>query len=227
MLFVLAYIHIVFARAPIHCLQHVHDTWPRNGILRVEIVKNVSPDYTITKSYEKEYNDIDLSLETYAMPSDTSGVKDTEENTTIPETSDTDAKSSDTDTKAGVTVSSEKVTETSDTAASDSELIHGNLETVSSDPVIIGSDTDNGGDTTADDTDTDIDTSTGDTVSSKPVEQVGDVKGKEEGEGLETNVTSGENGTESSVKTQAKPDRSMQLFKETLSEFEMLAKVGK
>lgn len=57
-LFMLIYIHIVFARAPINCLQHVQNSWPRNGILRVEIVKNASEDYNITQSYEKEYSDM-------------------------------------------------------------------------------------------------------------------------------------------------------------------------
>ncbi|KAH3696971.1 membralin-like isoform X2 [Dreissena polymorpha] len=54
---ILAYIHIVFARTPINCLQHVQKVWPRNGILRVEIVRNASENYTIMNSYEKEYAD--------------------------------------------------------------------------------------------------------------------------------------------------------------------------
>ncbi|XP_060551258.1 membralin-like isoform X2 [Ruditapes philippinarum] len=54
---ILAYIHIVFSRSPINCLQHVQKEWPRNGILRVEIVRNVSENYTILNSYEKEYSD--------------------------------------------------------------------------------------------------------------------------------------------------------------------------
>ncbi|XP_062968238.1 membralin isoform X2 [Cynocephalus volans] len=41
-LFVLAYIHIVFSRSPINCLEHVRDTWPREGILRVEVQHNSS-----------------------------------------------------------------------------------------------------------------------------------------------------------------------------------------
>ncbi|XP_052776450.1 membralin-like isoform X2 [Mya arenaria] len=54
---ILAYIHIVFARTPINCLQHVQKSWPRTGILRVEIVRNASDDYSIVNSYEKEYSD--------------------------------------------------------------------------------------------------------------------------------------------------------------------------
>ena len=57
----LIYIHVVFARSPINCLQHVQPSWPRTGILRVEIVRNASEDYNIMHSYEKEYNDMDLS----------------------------------------------------------------------------------------------------------------------------------------------------------------------
>lgn len=39
---VLAYIHIVFSRSPINCLEHVRDRWPREGILRVEVQRNSS-----------------------------------------------------------------------------------------------------------------------------------------------------------------------------------------
>ncbi|XP_062569772.1 membralin-like [Saccostrea cucullata] len=57
---ILAYIHIVFARTPINCLANVQSTWPRNGILRVEIVHNASENYSIINSYEKEYSDFTL-----------------------------------------------------------------------------------------------------------------------------------------------------------------------
>ncbi|EZA52467.1 membralin [Ooceraea biroi] len=52
--FVLAYIHIAFSRAPTKCLEHIRDEWPRDGILRVEILKNAGEDYSIEKSYAKE-----------------------------------------------------------------------------------------------------------------------------------------------------------------------------
>lgn len=52
-LLILAYIHIVFARAPINCLDHIKEDWPRTGILRVEIVHNASENYGIIDSYEK------------------------------------------------------------------------------------------------------------------------------------------------------------------------------
>ncbi|XP_044589387.1 membralin isoform X2 [Cotesia glomerata] len=52
--FVMAYIHIVFSRAPTNCLEHIRDEWPRDGILRVEILRNGAEDYSIEKSYAKE-----------------------------------------------------------------------------------------------------------------------------------------------------------------------------
>nr|CAH7727284.1 unnamed protein product [Callosobruchus chinensis] len=52
--FVLVYIHVAFSRTPSTCLMHVKDTWPRDGILRVEIVRNAGKDYTIEQSYAKE-----------------------------------------------------------------------------------------------------------------------------------------------------------------------------
>lgn len=57
---ILAYIHVVFARTPINCLSHVKDSWPRDGILRVEIVHNATENYTLLNSYEKEYTDFTL-----------------------------------------------------------------------------------------------------------------------------------------------------------------------
>jgi len=60
---VLVYIHVVFAHDPINCLAHVQNEWPRAGILRVEIVRNAPPNYSITDSYEKEYHDESLFLE--------------------------------------------------------------------------------------------------------------------------------------------------------------------
>jgi len=57
------YIHVVFAHDPINCLAHVQNDWPRAGILRVEIVRNAPMNYSITDSYEKEYHDESLFLE--------------------------------------------------------------------------------------------------------------------------------------------------------------------
>lgn len=52
--FVLAYIHIAFSRSPTTCLEHVRDQWPRDGILRVEILRNADQNYNIEQSYAKE-----------------------------------------------------------------------------------------------------------------------------------------------------------------------------
>jgi len=56
-LFMLFYIHYVFAIHPVNCLLDIKDKWPRDGILRVEIIRNVSAKYNITESYRKEYGD--------------------------------------------------------------------------------------------------------------------------------------------------------------------------
>ena len=56
-LFMLFYIHYIFARNPVNCLIGIRDSWPRDGVLRVEIIKNVSDRYNITESYRKEYGD--------------------------------------------------------------------------------------------------------------------------------------------------------------------------
>nr|KAG5698281.1 hypothetical protein BaRGS_016983 [Batillaria attramentaria] len=64
---ILFYIHVVFARTPINCLSHVSDSWPRHGILRVEIVRNASDNYSIINSYEKEYSDISLFMDSNVM----------------------------------------------------------------------------------------------------------------------------------------------------------------
>lgn len=52
--FVLAYIHIAFSRSPTTCLNQVKDSWPRDGILRVEILRNVDQDYSLEHSYARE-----------------------------------------------------------------------------------------------------------------------------------------------------------------------------
>ena len=52
--FMLVYIHVKFTRNPVHCLEGVKDTWPRDGILRVEIMRDAPDDYNVERSYEKE-----------------------------------------------------------------------------------------------------------------------------------------------------------------------------
>lgn len=44
----------MFSRSPTNCLEHIRDDWPRDGILRVEILRNGGEDYNIEKSYAKE-----------------------------------------------------------------------------------------------------------------------------------------------------------------------------
>lgn len=39
-LFILAYLHVAFIRTPINCLENVQADWPKDGILRVEIVSD-------------------------------------------------------------------------------------------------------------------------------------------------------------------------------------------
>lgn len=38
----LSYLHVVFNRNPVNCLAPIQDKWPRDGVLRVEIVYNAS-----------------------------------------------------------------------------------------------------------------------------------------------------------------------------------------
>uniref|UniRef100_A0A0B6ZAA1 Membralin n=1 Tax=Arion vulgaris TaxID=1028688 RepID=A0A0B6ZAA1_9EUPU len=61
---ILVYIHAVFAKSPMNCLEHVQDIWPRDGILRVEIVRNAPDNYSLFNSYRKEYSDIQLFFQT-------------------------------------------------------------------------------------------------------------------------------------------------------------------
>jgi hypothetical protein len=69
----LSYLHVVFNRNPINCLAPIQDKWPRDGILRVEIVHNTSTffimshdntsySYSLKDSYEKEYSNSMLDL---------------------------------------------------------------------------------------------------------------------------------------------------------------------
>lgn len=55
-----------FSRMPANCLDHVKDVWPRDGILRVEIIRSyqraygeqtgtLSDLFTVENSYEREY----------------------------------------------------------------------------------------------------------------------------------------------------------------------------
>ncbi|CAF4413839.1 unnamed protein product, partial [Rotaria socialis] len=52
----LVYLHVVFNQKPVTCLSHLHDHWPRQGILRVELFFESPPeDYNLQQSYAKEF----------------------------------------------------------------------------------------------------------------------------------------------------------------------------
>lgn len=64
--FVLVYMHMNFSRMPANCLEHVKNTWPREGVLRVEVIRpyqraqaeeigTLNDLFTVEKSYEREY----------------------------------------------------------------------------------------------------------------------------------------------------------------------------
>lgn len=55
-----------FSRMPANCLDHVKESWPRDGILRVEIIRSyqrtlaeqrgtLNDLFSVEKSYEREY----------------------------------------------------------------------------------------------------------------------------------------------------------------------------
>ncbi|XP_067928425.1 membralin-like [Watersipora subatra] len=54
-LLVLVYIHSMFSQQPTNCLKDIEQDWPKDGILRVEIIYNASENYTLEESYKKEY----------------------------------------------------------------------------------------------------------------------------------------------------------------------------
>lgn len=44
----LSYLHVVFNRNPVNCLASIQDKWPRDGVLRVEIVYNATQFYIMS-----------------------------------------------------------------------------------------------------------------------------------------------------------------------------------
>lgn len=56
----LLYIHIIFSRTPITCLDHIKEVWPRDGIVRIDITRGAqeelfgSEGYSLHQSYAKE-----------------------------------------------------------------------------------------------------------------------------------------------------------------------------
>ncbi|KAL5239427.1 hypothetical protein ACI65C_006837 [Semiaphis heraclei] len=64
--FVLVYVHMNISQMPANCLDHVKGVWPRNGILRVEVIRSyqrshaeqigtINELFTVEKSYERQY----------------------------------------------------------------------------------------------------------------------------------------------------------------------------
>ena len=54
----LTYVHYAFTHHPINCLKHltaVHHDWLRDGIVRVEVIRNAPSNYTLMDSYHKEF----------------------------------------------------------------------------------------------------------------------------------------------------------------------------
>ncbi|XP_050307694.1 membralin [Anthonomus grandis grandis] len=52
--FILVYIHLSFSKTANSCLDGVVNNWPKDGVLRVEIVKNMEEGYGLEQSYMKE-----------------------------------------------------------------------------------------------------------------------------------------------------------------------------
>lgn len=57
--FILVYIHITFSQTPATCLDHIKNEWPRDGILRVEILRN---SQGIKQTKENQIEDTDISI---------------------------------------------------------------------------------------------------------------------------------------------------------------------
>ncbi|CAF4995009.1 unnamed protein product [Rotaria sp. Silwood1] len=52
----LIYLHLVFNQKPMTCLSYLHNVWPKDGVLRVELFLETPPkDYNLQQSYAKEY----------------------------------------------------------------------------------------------------------------------------------------------------------------------------
>ena len=52
----LTYLHVIFNRSPINCLGAIEDIWPRDGILRVEILHNASQFYLLSTAADAAGN---------------------------------------------------------------------------------------------------------------------------------------------------------------------------
>ena len=56
----LAYLHIVFIRSPITCLKSIDDDWPKEGVLRIEIIADPSSHESYLKQMEAASSAADI-----------------------------------------------------------------------------------------------------------------------------------------------------------------------
>ncbi|CAF0793956.1 unnamed protein product [Adineta ricciae] len=62
------YLHIVFNQQPISCLSYLHNNWPRQGVLRIELFFEAPPeDYDLQQSYAKEFQQLSTK-QNYSIP---------------------------------------------------------------------------------------------------------------------------------------------------------------
>lgn len=81
---------MAFVQSPTNCLEHVQDEWPRDGILRVEILKEkLNGKYTLEKSYlrEKKIKEMEYIDLSYFFLN--SGIEDDEDYKFLMENQDT------------------------------------------------------------------------------------------------------------------------------------------
>ena len=169
------------------CLHHVQSSWPRTGVLRVEVVRDPPPDYSIDKSYEKEYSDdhAEWSLFSDAWPQKQAAAA-----------ADNDDGDGGTDAGDGVTAAANEVDKLADAPLGDVDADSGHsVDTEDT----AGTEEDNGDE----------------------LAELSVPTGGEQDRASDDDV---DNGTVTQPKTIRASN--LQLFRETLSEFEMLAKVG-
>ena len=210
MLFMLGYIHVVFARAPINCLQHVQDSWPRTGILRVEIVKNVSPDYDIHSSYKKEYSELELAVNSDYL--DISDAADEDYGVEYSDNGDDDEKIS------------EDLTEENNITLHDYGTLESGSETIYDNRQI--------NDVQSDIRVTDEDTNDDGELDEAPDEAAGDMAendliSDEEANDISSSETRSEENQTVKLTWRVKSNKPKNMpFRETLTELEMIAKAG-
>ncbi|UJR25000.1 hypothetical protein I4U23_006361 [Adineta vaga] len=57
----IVYLHVVFHQQPVNCLSYLHENWPRQGVLRIELFFESPPeDYDLQQSYAKEFEQFSI-----------------------------------------------------------------------------------------------------------------------------------------------------------------------